>query len=126
MPYCSECGTEVTHDARFCPECGSAIRGPAGGGRAPLQAPPAYPQAYQQPYPQAASAAWYLLPIFFGLIGGLIAYFCIKDRDPGKAKNCLIIGLILTVIGTLLTILAIAVYYATPVPSPPIWEYPYY
>jgi len=35
---------------------------------------------------------WYLLPIFVGFIGGLIAYFVVKNDDPSKAKNCLIIG----------------------------------
>ena len=44
------------------------------------------------------SAAWYLLPIFLSIIGGVIAYFVIKDEDPKKAKNCLYLGIALTVI----------------------------
>jgi len=44
------------------------------------------------------SAWWYLLPILFGIIGGVIAYFVIKQDDPIKAKNCLKIGLILLII----------------------------
>ena len=38
---------------------------------------------------------WYLLPIFFGIIGGIIAYFAIRKDDRPKAKKCLYLGLIL-------------------------------
>jgi len=44
------------------------------------------------------SGLWYLLPIFFGIIGGVIAYFVIKQDDPSKAKNCLYLGLVLLTI----------------------------
>ena len=44
------------------------------------------------------SSLWFLLPIFFNIIGGVIAYFVIKDDDPRKAKNCLLLGIILTAI----------------------------
>ena len=39
------------------------------------------------------SGLWYLVPILFGIIGGVIAYFVIKQDDPKKAKNCLKIGI---------------------------------
>ena len=45
------------------------------------------------------SGAWYLLPIFLTIIGGVIAYFVIRDDDPKKAKNCLYLGIILAAIG---------------------------
>ena len=45
-----------------------------------------------------SSAAWYLMPVFLGVIGGLIAYFVMRGTDPRKAKRCLIIGLLLTVV----------------------------
>ncbi|WP_420545260.1 hypothetical protein [Nitrosopumilus sp.] len=45
------------------------------------------------------SGMWYLLPIFLSIIGGVIAYFVIKEDDPKKAKNCLYLGIILTAIG---------------------------
>ncbi len=32
------------------------------------------------------SGLWYLLPIVLGIIGGVIAWFVIKDDDPKKAK----------------------------------------
>lgn len=45
------------------------------------------------------SSWWFLLPILFSIIGGVIAYFVIKEDDPKKAKNCLLLGAILTAIG---------------------------
>lgn len=41
---------------------------------------------------------WYLLPILLNVIGGVIAYFILRDDDPRKAKNCLLLGVILTAI----------------------------
>jgi len=43
------------------------------------------------------SPLWYELPLLFAIVGGAIAYFKIKKDDPKKARNCLIIGIILTV-----------------------------
>ena len=45
------------------------------------------------------SNMWYLLPIFVGLIGGIIAYWVLRHDDPAKAKNCLYIGIVLAAIG---------------------------
>jgi len=39
---------------------------------------------------------WYLLPILFSIIGGIISYFVIKNDDLKKAKNCLCVGLVLS------------------------------
>ena len=38
---------------------------------------------------------WYLLPIFLGIIGAIIAYFALRNDDRKKAKKCLYLGLIL-------------------------------
>lgn len=45
------------------------------------------------------SSWWFLLPILFNVIGGIIAYFIIKEDDPKKARDCLLLGAILTAIG---------------------------
>jgi 4-hydroxybenzoate polyprenyltransferase len=45
------------------------------------------------------STWWFLLPILFNVIGGIIAYFIIKEDDPKKARDCLLLGVILTAIG---------------------------
>ena len=48
---------------------------------------------------------WFLLPIFLGLIGGVIAYFVLRNDDPRKAKNCLYLGIVLAIIGILFNVL---------------------
>ena len=45
------------------------------------------------------SKAWYLLPIFLGIIGGIIGFFVLRRDSPKMARNCLIIGIIMLVIG---------------------------
>ena len=47
---------------------------------------------------------WYLLPIFLGIIGGIIAYFAIRKDDREKAKKCIYLGLILLAVGIVLDI----------------------
>jgi uncharacterized membrane protein HdeD (DUF308 family) len=47
---------------------------------------------------------WFLLPIFLGLIGGIIAFFMLRGDDPKKAKNCLYLGLALFFIGIMINL----------------------
>ena len=51
------------------------------------------------------SSAWFLLPIFFGIIGGLVGFFVLRKDDPRKAKICLYIGIIMMVIGIMINVL---------------------
>jgi hypothetical protein len=44
------------------------------------------------------SDLWYLVPIMFGLLGGLIAYAALKNDDDAKAANCLWIGIGITIL----------------------------
>ena len=53
---------------------------------------------------------WFLLPLFFGIIGGVIAYFVLRNNDPKKAKNCLYVGIIMVVVGIM--IIGLAVFYS--------------
>tara|TARA_B110000438_G_C15456193_1_gene496787 strand:- start:190 stop:417 length:228 start_codon:yes stop_codon:yes gene_type:complete len=55
------------------------------------------------------SAAWYLLPIFVGMIGGIIGYLIIRKDDPRKAKNCIYIGIIMMGIGLIFNIMLLGV-----------------
>ncbi|EGP93637.1 MULTISPECIES: hypothetical protein [Nitrosarchaeum] len=57
---------------------------------------------------KSRSNGWYVLPIFLGWIGGLIAYFILRRDDPRKAKNCLYLGIILGIVGLILNIIIIA------------------
>ena len=85
MVFCSSCGKEVSGETKFCSHCGVQLKSD-------------YPTFSNNTYRQR-SALWYLAPLLFSIIGGIIAYLVIKDDDPKKAKNCLIIGLILFGIG---------------------------
>ena len=56
-------------------------------------------------YPEKRrSNAWFVLPILFGVIGGIIAFFILRHDDPRKAKNCLYLGLAFMVIGIIFNI----------------------
>ena len=39
------------------------------------------------------TALWYLVPFFFGIIGGIVAYVGTKDDDEGMANNLLLFGI---------------------------------
>lgn len=41
---------------------------------------------------------WYLLPIFLTIVGGVIAYFVLRHDDPQKARNCLVLGIVIFVV----------------------------
>jgi len=55
------------------------------------------------------SSWWFLLPILFSVIGGIIAYFVIREDDPKKARDCLLLGAILTAIGIAIFVIPILV-----------------
>jgi uncharacterized membrane protein YeaQ/YmgE (transglycosylase-associated protein family) len=44
------------------------------------------------------SGAWWLLPIFIGWIGGLIAWLVNKDVDPKQARAMLVTGIASSVV----------------------------
>ena len=61
-------------------------------------------------YPERPrSNAWYLLPIFIGMIGGIIGYLAIRKDDPQKAKNCIYIGIVMMVIGVIFNVILLGV-----------------
>jgi hypothetical protein len=48
------------------------------------------------------SRIWYLLAIFLNVIGGIIGYFLLKDKDRKFAERLLIVGVIMIVVDLLL------------------------
>ncbi len=52
------------------------------------------------------SAAWYLLPIFVGIIGGIIGYFAVRYDDPSLAKRLLYVGIGISAAGIIFTVVA--------------------
>ena len=70
---CRECGTEIIRKAEVCPNCGVRQIKDIDG-------------------------IWYLVPIFFSLLGGIIAYGVNQYKDPEKAKNFLWVGIFTTIL----------------------------
>jgi ribosomal protein L40E len=93
--YCRKCGAANPADSSFCEDCGadlSAVKKAASAGRGVQPARAV----------GGTSGAWWLLPIFFGWLGGLIAWAVVREKDPGKARAMLIVGIILSVLGVIL------------------------
>jgi len=67
-----------------------------------------------EPRVASRSGAWYLAPIFLGLIGGLVAWVVIRQDNPRMATNCVIVGLVITV---LLSLLYLPLAFAHPPPA---------
>ncbi|MBS1269007.1 MAG: hypothetical protein MAG458_01743 [Nitrosopumilus sp.] len=40
------------------------------------------------------STLYYLLPAFFAIIGGVVALLILRNSDPKKGRNCIILGII--------------------------------
>ena len=141
-PFCTSCGAELRSGASFCGKCGTTIEqgysnpqpayknprqesfeeyendyvGRVGGNSNPQ---PRYNNSQGNgPYGGKPSAAWWLLPIFLSWLGGIIAWLGVKDRDPRMAKNCLILGIILTVVP-----IAIGILFASIASLPGMFSY---
>jgi len=57
-------------------------------------------------YPEKSrSNLWFLLPVFFGIIGGIIAFFVLRRDDPHKASNCLYLGIVFMTLGIIVNVL---------------------
>lgn len=73
--YCKNCGKEIDDNAEICPECGVRTLSPKTPGK-----------------------LWYIL-ILFGIIGGIIGYIFLKNKDKLMARNILVIGTGISLIG---------------------------
>ncbi len=48
--------------------------------------------------PKKGNTLLYFLPFLFGIIGGLVGYFLVRDKDKKLARNLLWFGVIVTLI----------------------------
>lgn len=78
MPYCPNCGNEISTEAKFCPKCGAAIT-PSGSTQPIYQtAPPTTSAA--APVPKLAFwgerfIAWLIDVVIIGVIVGILGLF---------------------------------------------------
>jgi len=49
-----------------------------------------------------ASSWWYLVPILFSILGGIIAYSAIRKEDQVKADGCLCIGVLMLIVNVII------------------------
>lgn len=93
--FCPNCGAQIHSNSEFCSFCGA---------KQPDYRPDlrntstTYQQASSVFENEHVSSLWYLAPILFAVLGGIVAWYVNKDKDPGKARNFLILGVILTLI----------------------------
>lgn len=81
--FCANCGAKIDSKAAICPSCG--VR--------------------QSADEEDVSSLWYLVPLLFGFIGGIVAWAVNKDRNPKKARKMLIFGIVWTVLLCILMLL---------------------
>jgi hypothetical protein len=62
----------------------------------------------EEDFVEKPSGLWYLVPFFFGIIGGIVAYVGTKDRDKSMAINLLVFGIVWSFILFLFALVAFA------------------
>ena len=90
---CAACGSRISRNALFCPECAAPIS----------------KEQRETIAVERTSWAWWLLPLLLAIVylswlGGLIAWSLLRYRDSAKATNLLWFGISLTVIEIIVTI----------------------
>ena len=92
--YCQQCGGPNEEGSTFCYRCGSRLM---------VEANLHYHHTGQRhEAPENTSAAWWLMPIFLAWVGGLIAWAIVREKDKGKAKHLLFLGIGITVLWIIL------------------------
>ena len=69
-------------------------------------------------YSRPSNRLWYVVPVLFGILGGIATWFFLRRNDPILAKNCLLVGVISSAVSVLL-------YFAlgsTETTGPPAWD----
>jgi len=57
---------------------------------------------------EGPSLLWYLVPFFFGILGGIVGYVAVKDKDENMGYGLLLFGIFWTVIGFVLYFVALS------------------
>ncbi len=90
---CPNCGQEITEEwmskKDYCSNCGAKLA---------VENEKLVVVAAEETK-QKPTKLWYLAPILFSVIGGVIGYMAVADRDKKMAMLLLVIGVVLTIIG---------------------------
>ena len=101
MAFCENCGNALKPTAKFCGGCGNQVETTSQDtNQHSVDETPPPKHGYQRSpgndmgiaTSRPAGRIWYLLPILFGLVGGIVAYAVIRHRNPRRARNILILG----------------------------------
>ena len=91
MTDCYFCGKELSQGKNYCTHCDHQT-----STSDPFDTTSVY---------KRRSNTWYLLPIFFGVIGGVVAIVILRNDDLTKGVYCLIIGIVSMVVGISLNLI---------------------
>ncbi len=85
---CPSCGAPNVQGSAFCNSCGARTASPTG------QIEAIAPDT-------STSWAWWLLPIFLLFVGGVVGWRAVKNKNKGKARGILILGIVTSVVYTI-------------------------
>lgn len=92
---CPKCGKEISKTwlskKKSCPNCGAEFK--TREGKLAVAAP--------KPKKAKPTAAWYLAAYFGMIVGGIIGYLRVKDRDKGMATKLIGLGVLATFLFTI-------------------------
>jgi hypothetical protein len=91
MPYCPKCGAEAKIEDTFCNECGTSIS-------SEVTSEDIKPKFETESKIKKPTKLWYLVPFFFNIVGGIVAYFAIRKKDNAMAKKMLFVGGIMVIL----------------------------
>lgn len=97
--FFSSTSKQINKNGNFCPQNSKQLRAQSGQ---PLPPPPPPTNAYEQPEKTKVTNAWFLVPLIFSIVGGIVGYIMVRKRDKNKANLLLGVGCIVFIIEILL------------------------
>jgi len=62
------------------------------------------PQSESNKGSKKRSLLWYVLPVFFQIVGGLVVYYKLRKNDATTARNSLLVGIALSMVTTVVVV----------------------